>query len=452
MSPSSGCPMELSPQQLILVVEGKTEHVAQFIQWEELSARIRWVTTGEEELIQDTSRIKEIPSTREKRTFDGHVKNDKEAKESPSTVVSSSSSPAHGTMFSPDTPDEQVPAVTPDGPVSSNSEFAPDVPTSSNEAVAQVLATAEEDIRIKQEGAAAVLSPEESKRRHKSLRHWIKMNTDPQTGEGRYVFRRGCHERCLTYIFGGSSTDPFPIVRNPPVNEHTGNPNQFIQPNEVFVAGNEAFNSFGPRYPGDKGLVNVEAFHLAPHQEEFHLFVECSSQATARHWHGRDARGGKLYCGVYRKQFPNEELETIVSYDSLGPHIQEEIAKFASRRNWYEKEAVAQFHDDARKDLGEANWAKLTKGQKEAAATQQLMLAEEWSMTTIPVEFVRYVMCCAKVSICDASYLILALSMLHQHRYDEELYRALVDSGCMISRKGQSGRVSIEAETLGQYY
>jgi hypothetical protein len=37
-------------------------------------------------------------------------------------------------------------------------------------------------------------------------------------------------------------------------------------------------------------------------------------------------------------------------------------------------------------------------------------------------------------------------------RYDEALYQALVSSDTTISRKGQTGMVSLEAKTLGQYY
>ena len=205
-------------------------------------------------------------------------------------------------------------STTPDGPVSSNetvaevlatseqdfSTITPDGPVSSNETVAEVLATAEQDIRIKKEGDATVLPEEERERRRLCLQKWIQANRDPNTGTGRCVFRRGCAKHCITQILGGSGVDPWPIVKKPPENDFTGSPNQFIEANHFYAAGCESFNPFGPRFPGDTGLLNLAAFtskvqaNLGIVQEEFHFFVECSEREHARHWHGPDAKGGRM--------------------------------------------------------------------------------------------------------------------------------------------------------------
>jgi hypothetical protein len=208
-----------------------------------------------------------------------------------------------------------------DGPVSSNETVAevlataeqdsgptpeqdsgptPDGPVSSNETVAEVLATAEQDIRIKKEGDATVLPEEEREQRRLCLEKWIQANRDPKTDTGRFVFRRGCAKHCITQILGGSGVDPWPLVKKPPENDFTGSPNQFIEANHFYAAGCESFNPFGPRFPGDKGLLNLAAFESEVQadvgivQEEFHFFVECSDREHARHWHGPDAKGGRM--------------------------------------------------------------------------------------------------------------------------------------------------------------
>jgi hypothetical protein len=178
--------------------------------------------------------------------------------------------------------------------VEQDSGPTPDGPVSSNETVAGVLATAEQDIRIKKEGGANVLPEEERERRRLCLEKWIQANRDPLTGMGRFVFRRGCAKHCITQILGGSGVDPFPIVKQPPENDFTGSPNQFIEANHFYAAGCESFNPFGPRFPGDKGLLNLAAFDTQVAQEEFHFFVECSGREHARHWHGPDAKGGRM--------------------------------------------------------------------------------------------------------------------------------------------------------------
>jgi hypothetical protein len=356
----------------------------------------------------------------------------------------------------PERPDGQVSSSgqpTPDGPVSSTDKSnlerpislartdpVPDGPISSAQDLARnTVEEAENDIKIKIEGTCANLPPEEQERRKQVLEKWVKANTDPKTGDGRKVFRRGCHQQCMTQILGGSGMDPWPIVKEPPTNVFTGTPNRFIEKNHFYVAGNEAWNPFGPRFPGDNGLVNLWAFQSGVQedagivQEEFHLFVQCSDKRHSRHWHGKLAKGGRMYVGVYRKAYPGDEMcSTIVTYESLGPESKKDIADYFRRRKngLYSMSNVAQLHyDDARDLEGEEKWDKMNQNQKETAAMVEYVIAANFKMEVVPVVFVRY---------------------------DEELYSALVGSKATTARtianEIQLGTVSLEAETLGQYY
>jgi hypothetical protein len=165
---------------------------------------------------------------------------------------------------------------------------------SSNRKVASLLEDAELDYKIKKEGDKVKLTHKQSEDRRRHLDAWIKANTDPATGEGRQVFRRACHENCLTQILGGSGMVPWPIVEHAPENPFTGSPNRFIQPGQFYVAGNEAWNPYGPIFPGAEGLVNIDAFAANNDQKEFHFFVQCSTKEFSRHWHGKNAREGRM--------------------------------------------------------------------------------------------------------------------------------------------------------------
>lgn len=111
----------------------------------------------------------------------------------------------------------------------------------------EVLATANQDIIVKQEGSATMLAPAERQRRKTAFDYWLEMNTDPETKQGRYVFRRACHANCMSKVLGGSGMDPWPLVKKPPRLYDDKQINPFIKPGEFFVAGNEAWNPFGPR-------------------------------------------------------------------------------------------------------------------------------------------------------------------------------------------------------------
>ena len=121
---------------------------------------------------------------------------------------------------------------------------------------------------------------------------WIQANTDPQTGRGRYVFRKGCHQYCITTLLHGIGTDRFPQNRQAD--------NEFIRHGHLWVSGNEAWNPYGPPYPGAPGLVAASILkYLQPDQfkaeaqTEFHMFVECSKDPLAKLWQGRRAAGGR---------------------------------------------------------------------------------------------------------------------------------------------------------------
>uniref|UniRef100_A0A7S3LFL4 Uncharacterized protein n=1 Tax=Amphora coffeiformis TaxID=265554 RepID=A0A7S3LFL4_9STRA len=156
-------------------------------------------------------------------------------------------------------PDESASSNNVSNAGSSNQDVIPDGPVSSlssAEAIhSQVMSTCNEDIKVKLEGSASTLSAAERQKRRECFEYWKTMNTDPRTKQGRYVFRRACQKRTITYVLGGAGMDPWPIVKKPP--KINGAVNPFIRPNEVYVAGNECWNPYGPRFPGDKGLVTL---------------------------------------------------------------------------------------------------------------------------------------------------------------------------------------------------
>lgn len=116
---------------------------------------------------------------------------------------------------------------------------------------------------------------------------------------------------------------------------------------------------------------------------------------------------------------------TPVSYDSIGPENRKEIAEYFWKRKRIPHEVFSAYFDAARAYEGEDRWDQMKEKQQEVAMCREYLLDSGYSMDTVPVEFVRY---------------------------DEALYQALVSSDATISRKGQTGMVSLEAETLGQYY
>ena len=299
--------------------------------------------------------------------------------------------------------------------------------TATTQAINQVLYDSVLDVKIKKEGNANLLSPEELQKRKQCLETWIQTNTDPRTGEGRYVFRRGCAKSCLTQILGGSGIEPFPVVSTPPLID--GKQNPFIKRGEFYVAGNEDFNPWGPRFPGDQGLVNKECFDQLgpqPKQSEFHFFIQCADQPHKRHWHGEDAKGGRMYVGVYRR-VAADEVVTPVTFKSVDfDHMNKmAVSDFFARRCRRRGVEIGQrFFVKAQQVVSEQEWEKMSNYQKDKLAMYEKLYEENYMMEIIPVEFVRF---------------------------DENLYQALVDSGAVISRKGQTGQVSLLVDALHQY-
>ena len=130
-----------------------------------------------------------------------------------------------------------------------------------------------------------------------------------------------------------------------------------------------------------------------------------------------------MYLGVYKRK--HDDIESTITFASLGPHFQKQIAAFALLCHWYPMEDIEAHHHITHEYEGEEEWDNMTKRQRDAATVRQIMLLQGWSMLTVPVEFVHF---------------------------DEALYKALVDSECKIERKGRSGQVSLEPITLHQYY
>ncbi|CAJ1938062.1 unnamed protein product [Cylindrotheca closterium] len=342
----------------------------------------------------------------------------------------SSSSDISGEASNSNTGNSERP--TPDPAPSSSSRVA--------EVRREVLTTMGNDSRIKAEGGATTLSPEERDKRKKCMDQWIQANTDPRTGKGRYVFRRGCDKGCLTKILGGTGTEPWPISVNPP--DYHGAPNPFIAKQEFYVAGNETWNFFSPRFPGDTGLVNTLAFSKRDRkhstQKEFHMFVQCATTPHKRHWHGKDAKTGRLYIGVYRKvvdEDGDDDVETIVHMDDPDLDVTCRLAIARDNLRYYRKDYGADYtttnqsfrlaKERAKQEAGEDDWMKYSKSKQDVLAMYQVLLLEGFTMTTVPIEFVRY---------------------------DEKLYQALVDVGAVIDRKGQTGQVALTPEGLHHWY
>ena len=156
---------------------------------------------------------------------------------------------------------------------------------------ATVLEDFDVDSKVKVEGKKVKLKDEVLKRITDVTTNWIAANRDPETGQGRFVFRKGCHEKCITKLLGGCGTEVFPLCNMKPDHEFYG---RFIQNGEFYAAGNELFNPFGPRFPGDPGLVDVEHRERNPDQEEFHMFIQCGGKPLSRLWQGRSARGARM--------------------------------------------------------------------------------------------------------------------------------------------------------------
>jgi hypothetical protein len=325
-------------------------------------------------------------------------------------------------------------------------EIKPDAPPASTIGsaaalvVSQVLSDASLDSRVKQEGSAASLSLDERQRRNACREQWIMANIDPKTKQGRFFFRRGCHKQCITQVLGGSGVDPWPIVNKvPALHDIHGAEidNPFIKKGEFYVAGNEDWNPFGPRFPGDAGFVNTEAFDVNPGQDEFHLFVQCSDTPHKRHWHGPDAAGGRMYVGVYKRSDDqdNDEIVWEVSFRTdLDQTNKMTIATFIVKRDYKVygagnlRPAVQEaphFRDAARLAVGDNTWNTLTSRQRDNWTMLEFLTETNFTMDVVPVQFVRF---------------------------DEALYQSLVESGAVMTPNGRSGHVSLEPTTLGQYY
>ena len=322
-------------------------------------------------------------------------------------------------------------------PISSNiTAVSPTV--SASEIKDTVVADNIQDARVKKEKGVQSLNSEERERREEAFRKWKEANTDPVTGEGRFVFRRGCQSSCITTILGGQGMDPWPIVERPPRLYDTNEINEFIRPGEFYVAGDEAWNPFGPRFPGDKGFVNTAALAMNPEQEEFHLFVQCADKPHKRHWHGESAKKGRMYCGVYRKVSDDERVPSTVSYKTqMNSDNQKEIARFKVKYDYrdYNGQIRPQARDPRYRERGrelylididsedETKWYGLQHDQKDLWTLMAYLFDIDYMFEVAAVEFVRF---------------------------DEALYQTLVQYGCGF--RNNTARVSLEANALHYYY
>jgi hypothetical protein len=261
---------------------------------------------------------------------------------------------------------------------------------------------------------------------------------DPRTKQGRFVFRRGCHKQCITQVLGGCGTDPWPTVSKVPTLPNGDPDNPFIRQGEFYIAGNEYWNPFGPRFPGDGGFVNTEPFNDNPDQIEFHLFVQCSEHAHKRHWHGPDAVGGRMYVGVYKRPDDHDERVSELQFQATDLDHTNKMAIAAHKvKNDYQRYgpgklrsgvqerhftiAKSTVNDDSR---AADKWSTLTARQKDNWAMLEFLMETNFTMYVVPVQFVRF---------------------------DEALCQTLVDSGAMMTPRGRTGQVSLDPPTLRQY-
>jgi hypothetical protein len=308
----------------------------------------------------------------------------------------------------------------------------PDEPLSHADIVGSVFETLHQDVKVKKEGSASILSDEDRSKKKKAFDAWVKANTDPETKQGRYVFRRACHKSCISTILSGGM-EPWPVVMNPPMINDRINP--FIKPGEFFVAGNEAWNPFGPRFPGDSGLVDKSAFEQNPDQTEFHLFVQCSKHPSKRHWHGKLAEKGRMYCGVYRIPEDDDPVMEIeyAKETSFDLESRKVIADFHVRKHYKRHEGnlgpevddFVESHPLAAQKLAGDDWTSCSQYKKHIWIMVAYLCHTKHKFEFAPVQFVRF---------------------------DEALYQTLVQYDCANTNYGVRGRVSLDSAELYQFF
>ena len=414
----------------VWVTEGKTQHSALLLEEKDTQKHIQWSSTGKTEWV-DASRVcAELAGRRRDRTnfymnnaqhhHHHHHKTIKKprrvaatVKEEPGVAVKGEELDVTVEPSTKETEDQNkenndwsnIVAVEEEEGAKENDNTqkkvgaVPDVPISGEAVKQEVISTSNEDIKIKKEGSASSLSAQERLRRKACFEQWKKANTDPRTNQGRYVFRRGCHVSCITKVLGGSGMEPWPLVKRPPRLFDTGEDNPFIAPKEFYVAGDEAFNPFGPRFPGDQGLVHIGALNTNPDQKEFHLFVQCADKPHKRIWHGRGAAGGRMYVGVYKRVNEEDEIISSVRFrQDLISDNQKSIAEYYVKRHYstcgnkLNPEVSANYANQGMRlfDGTRQEWNLLNSRAKDAWIMRAYLSDTDYTMEVAPVEFVRY--------------------------------------------------------------
>jgi len=287
-----------------------------------------------------------------------------------------------------------------------------------------VLDDIELDVKVKTEGAKANLSAEEKERLKKQTELIQKWNIDPDTGKGRYVFRRACHPSCITTVLGGSGMDPWPVTKMD---------NEFIKPGQIYVAGDEGWNPYGPRFPGDIGFVCTSALKFMQDaksmQAEFHLFVQCASRPDKKQWQGQSAVGGRMYVGKYK--FVEDGLEQEIPFESLHAVYRRYVAKFIYRRaeSWYDegyRTFKSRHYRAAKKRCGgDEDWEEMNTQEQHYAAVEEYLIETKYTFQFLPVKFVGY---------------------------DEALYKKLVSIDAVARSKGEKKHISVDPVELGRNY
>lgn len=184
--------------------------------------------------------------------------------------------------------------------------------------------------------------------------NWIQANTDPRTGQGRFVFRRSAgslgkkKQPGVVSLLGGNAIDPWPVI--------TKSVSKFVQTKEFFVISRDDWNPWGPRFPCQDGLLNALAFSqtqqkMGATNELFHLFQECHTNRDHPRYQGPSAAGAYFYAGVYRRIVIDETTSSCAGDDAgateekIPLHRSDLEATRWAIAEWAVRQKVVTFYD-----------------------------------------------------------------------------------------------------------
>ena len=208
-----------------------------------------------------------------------------------------------------------------------------------------------------------------------------------------------------------------------------------IKEGEYLVCGRSDWNPQYPAFAGDL-LGLLDQWNLDEIQDqEFHLFGHCSEEAHQVTYHGREAKGKRLYLGVY-KQVPDDPLSDVQLLQHLVPFkCLNGASKDTMAQSWLKwadagftclrvgepfnqdfDKAKEIFEGDQEDEGSSKTWASLSDMDKRKRAYIERLVREDYKLDVGPIQFVRY---------------------------DEAVYKYLVGKGA------GNGRVAADDNTAG---